>query len=128
MKFLLDTYLLLWVASDPDRLSLKAKKYIDNMDNELFFSPASLWEIAIKNSLMRDDFCVEPRLLRRGLRDNGYCEMSITSDHTLFISHLPLIHKDPFDRLLIAQSIVEEMTLLTSDNIVAQYSGSIQLV
>ena len=128
MKFLLDTHLLLWAASDPEQLSLTAKKYIDNVENELFFSPASLWEVAIKNSLGRDDFRVDVRLLRRGLLDNGFSEMTITSEHTVFITGLPLLHKDPFDRLLIAQSLVEGITFLTADLIVAQYPGSIQLV
>lgn len=128
MKFLLDTHLLLWAASDPERLSLQAKNHINNTENILFFSAASLWEVAIKSGLGRDDFGVDVRLLRRGLLDNGYNELVITSDHTVYIIGLPFIHKDPFDRLLIAQSMVEGMTLLTADSVVAQYPGAIQLV
>ena len=128
MKFLLDTHLLLWAAGQPERLSSIAREIIENPDNMLFFSPASLWEIAIKSGLERADFQVDPRLLRRGLLDNGYIELPIVSEHTVFLYTLPLIHKDPFDRLLVAQSIVEGVTLLTADALVAQYLGPIKLV
>jgi PIN domain nuclease of toxin-antitoxin system len=87
-----------------------------------------LWEVSIKNGLGRDDFSVNPRLLRRGLLDNGYVELPITSEHTVSLDNLPPIHKDPFDRLLIVQAMVEGITLLTSDALVARYSGSIVLV
>jgi PIN domain nuclease of toxin-antitoxin system len=96
--------------------------------NELMFSAASFWEIAIKRSLGRSDFRVDPRLLRRGLLDNGYSELLIGSDHALAIDGLPLLHKDPFDRILIAQAMVEGITLLTADPLVAQYSGPIRRV
>jgi PIN domain nuclease of toxin-antitoxin system len=79
------------------------------------FSAASLWEVAIKRGLGRDDFQVDPRLLRRGLRDNGYSELAITSEHAIAIDLLPPIHQDPFDRILVAQSTVEGITLLTTD-------------
>ena len=128
MKFLLDTHLLLWIAADSDRLSNKAKRLITCLDNELFFSAANLWEIAIKQSLKRQDFQVDARLLRQGLLDNNYQEIQISSKQAIAIANLPPIHKDPFDRILIAQAIVEEITLLTSDKLVAQYSGPIQLV
>jgi len=88
----------------------------------------SLWEIAIKSGLGREDFHVDTRLLRRGLLDNGYNELLVTSEHTVFIMSLPALHKDPFDRLLIAQSMVEGITLLTADSMIAQYEGPIQLV
>ena len=128
MKLLLDTHLLLWAASDPARLSSAAQDYLNDANNELFFSAASLWEVAIKSTLGRDDFCVDVRLLRRGLMDNGYNEITITGEHTMFITHLPPIHKDPFDRLLVAQSRVEGVLLLTADSWVAQYQGSVELV
>ncbi len=96
--------------------------------NELLFSAASLWEVTIKRGLGRDDFQVEPRLLRRGLRDNGYSELAITSEHAIAIDLLPPIHKDPFDRILVAQSMVEGITLLTADPVVAQYPGSVRRV
>jgi len=128
MKFLLDTHLLLWTAGDPKRLSAKARKLISEPTSELFFSAASLWEIAIKSGLGRNDFKVDARLLRRGLLDNGYSELPIGSEHAVAIDSLPPIHKDPFDRMLIAQAMVEGITLLTSDAVVAQYPGAVRKV
>ena len=128
MKFLLDTNLLLWAAGEPRRLSKQARTLIDNPANEILFSAASLWEVAIKRGLGRDDFKVDPRLLRRGLLDNGYSELPIISDHVVAIDSLPLIHKDPFDRILVAQATVEGVTLLTIDALVTQYSGPIRTV
>jgi len=125
MKFLLDTHLLLWIAGDTKRLSAKARKLITEPTSELFFSAASLWEIAIKRGLGRDDFKVDARLLRRGLLDNGYREIPIGSEHAVAIDSLPPIYKDPFNRMLIAQAMVEGITLLTSDAVVAQYPGAV---
>ncbi|HLM39476.1 MAG TPA: type II toxin-antitoxin system VapC family toxin [Microvirga sp.] len=128
MKVLLDTHLLLWAAGGSNQLSTAARSWLEDPQNELVFSPASLWEVSIKRSLGRADFHVDQRLLRRGLLDNGYHELPITSVHTVEVDALPALHKDPFDRILIAQSIVEGMMLLTSDAIVARYPGPIQLV
>ena len=134
MKLLLDTHLLLWAAGSnaaietTDPLSVEAATLIDDKANELLFSPASIWEVAIKNSLGRPDFRAEPHLLRRGLIDHGYDELPITSRHAVAVSGLPNIHKDPFDRILIAQAIVEGVTLLTSDSRVYEYGGPIRKV
>ncbi len=128
MKLLLDTHLLLWAAGEPQRLSKRARTLIDNPDNELLFSAASLWEVAIKRGLGREDFKVDARLLRRGLLDNGYRELPIMSDHVVATESLPLIHKDPFDRILVAQATVEGITLLTIDSLVLQYPGPIRTV
>ena len=128
MKLLLDTHLLLWAAGQPDRLSPEARKFIDNPANELLFSAASLWEVVIKRGLGRDDFKVDARVLRRGLLDNGYRELQVSSDHVVAIDSLPAIHKDPFDRVLIAQATVEGITLLTTDFLLAKYPGPIQTV
>lgn len=128
MKLLVDTHLLLWAAGLPDRLSQAARTLLEDPTNELLFSAASLWEIAIKRSLGRDDFQVEPRLLRRGLLDNGWIELPITSTHAVAIEHLPPLHKDPFDRLLLAQASEEGIVLLTSDAQLAQYPGPIRKV
>ena len=127
MKLLLDTHLLLWAAGQPDRLSSAARKWIDNPANELLFSAASIWEVAIKRGLGRTDFQADPRLLRRGLLDNGYGELPILSDHVVAIESLPPFHKDPFDRLLVAQATVEGITLLTADSVVAQYPGPVRM-
>jgi PIN domain nuclease of toxin-antitoxin system len=128
MKLLLDTHLLLWVAGHPDRLSTEARIFIDNPENELLFSAASLWEVAIKRGLGREDFKVDARVLRRGLLDNGYSELPILSDHVVAIESLPTIHRDPFDRVLVAQATVEGITLLTIDPLVANYPGPIRTV
>jgi PIN domain nuclease of toxin-antitoxin system len=126
MKLLLDTHVLLWAAGEPARLSASARRLINDADNEPLFSVASLWEIAIKRGLGRKDFQVDARLLRRGLLDNGYGELPIMSDHVVAVEDLPAIHKDPFDRLLVAQATVEGITLLTLDLVVARYPGPIR--
>jgi PIN domain nuclease of toxin-antitoxin system len=128
VKLLLDTQLLLWAAGHPERLSAAARRLINNSKNELIFSAASLWEITIKSSLGREDFRVEPRVLRRGLLDNGYVELPITSEHAVHVEGLPPLHKDPFDRLLIAQALVEGITLLTADVQLARYRGPVRKV
>jgi PIN domain nuclease of toxin-antitoxin system len=92
------------------------------------FSAASFWEIAIKLGLGREDFQVDPGLLRRGLLDNGYNELLIGSDHAIAVNSLPRLHKDPFDRILVAQAIVEGILLLTADPLIAQYPGPIRRV
>jgi len=128
LKLLLDTHLLLWAAGQPERLPPSARETLEDPSNELMFSPASLWEIAIKHSLGRADFQVDPRLLRRGLIDNGYLELPITSEHAVAVDLLPAIHKDPFGRLLLAQAMVEGLALLTADPVLARYPGPVRSV
>ena len=128
MKLLLDTHLLLWSAAEPKKLPASARRLIENPRNQPMFSAASLWEIAIKNQLRRKDFSVEPRTLRRGLLDNGYLELPITGEHAVATDTLPSLHRDPFDRLLVAQAQVEGILLLTSDEQVAQYPGPVRKV
>jgi PIN domain nuclease of toxin-antitoxin system len=128
LKLLLDTQLLLWAAGQPDRLSPTARRQLSDRKNELYFSAASIWEIAIKNSLGRDDFRADPRVLRRGLLDNGYLELPITGQHAANVDSLPSLHKDPFDRLLIAQAITEGITLLTTDAHLARYKAPVRKV
>jgi PIN domain nuclease of toxin-antitoxin system len=126
VNLLLDTHLLLWAAGRPERLPAAARKLINDTGNKLYFSAASLWEIAIKRSLGRDDFQADARLLRRGLLDNGYLDLPITGEHAVAVDSLPEIHKDPFDRILIAQATVEGIALLTVDPLVAKYLGPIR--
>lgn len=128
MKLLLDTHLMLWAAGQPTRLPAAARRLLNDPTNELLFSAASIWEIAIKNTLGRDDFKVEPRLLRRGLLDNGWLELPITGQHAVGIDGLPPLHKDPFDRLLLAQALSEGITLLTSDANLARYGPPVRKV
>lgn len=96
--------------------------------NALAFSAASVWEIVIKVGRGREDFQVDPRRLRSGLLAGGYREIAVTAEHAIAVSRLPPLHKDPFDRILLAQAEVEGAELLTADPMVARYSGSITLV
>lgn len=128
MKYLLDTHVLLWAAGMPERLSARAVALLNDRENRLFFSAASLWEIAIKRGLGRADFQIDGRVLRRGLLDNGYSELAISSEHAAATEGLPGLHKDPFDRLLVAQAAVEGITLLTADAQVVRYPGPIEQI
>ena len=128
MKLLLDTHILLWAAGEPDKLSAEAYALLDDPQNELLFSAASIWEIVIKHSLGRDDFKANASRVRRGLLDNGYTELPITSHHALAVESLPPIHKDPFDRILIAQAITEGILLLTVDSMLTHYPGPVRKV
>jgi PIN domain nuclease of toxin-antitoxin system len=130
MNLLLDTHLLLWAAEfENDKttnLTTGALTLIRDGANTLHFSAASIWEVAIKKGQGRADFHTDPHALRRALLANGYVELPITSEHAAGVATLPPIHKDPFDRLLVAQAIAEGITLLTADAVVATYDGPIQ--
>ena len=125
MSLLLDTHVLLWAAGLPERLPTAARTMIEDPGTELFFSAASLWKVVIKKGLGRPDFNVDPHLLRRGLLESGYTELAVTSVHALAVDLLPPIHKDPFDRILVAQAQSEGITLLTADEVVGRYPGPI---
>ena len=128
MNVLVDTHLLLWAAGRPERLSPAARSLLTDPRHVLLFSAASLWEVAIKRTLGRNDFRVDPRVLRRGLLDNGYRELPVTSEHAVHVDELPPVHKDPFDRLLVAQAIVEGLVLATSDAQLARYERPVRHV
>jgi PIN domain nuclease of toxin-antitoxin system len=121
LKLLLDTHILLWAADDNPALSAEARDVIQDTDNTLYFSVASVWEIVIKKALGREDFQVDARVLRRNLLDVGFEELSINAPHALEVAQLPPLHKDPFDRILIAQAMVEGIVLLTHDTNIKQY-------
>ena len=128
MKVLLDTHLLLWAANEPKRIPKAARDLIEETENDLLFSAASMWEIAIKRSLGRADFQVNPRVLWRALLENGYSELAITSEHVIQVDQLPPKHKDPFDRVLVGQAMVEGITLVTNDQKLMGYPGAIHKV
>jgi PIN domain nuclease of toxin-antitoxin system len=128
MKLLLDTHVLLWAVAMPMKIPKKTRLLLENPNNTLIFSAASLWEISIKRSLNRSDFQLDTRMLRRELIERGYQELSVTSEHAVYTENLAPHHKDPFDRILIAQATVEGITLLTADNMVARYGGSVQKI
>lgn len=128
MKYLVDTHLLLWAAIIPKKLSKAARARLEDGGAQLWFSAGSIWETAIKRSLGRADFDVEPRRLRRALLDHGWNELAISSEHAAAVNELPPLHKDPFDRILLAQARTEGLTLLTSDKLVSRYPGAVQKV
>ena len=128
MKLLLDTHVLLWALQDSPRLSAEARVLIEEEENILLFSAISMAEVAIKNALRRPDFEIDPHIVRRTLIDDGYLEVPLTSAHAVAVAGLPPIHKDPFDRLLVAQAMVEGITLITEDAVVGQYTGPVRLV
>ena len=125
MKLLLDTHLLLWAATRPDRLSAAARGWIEDERNTLIFSAASIWEVAIKFRLGRETMPVPPGVLRRGLLENGYDELAISSEHAVRTEGLPLLHQDPFDRMLLAQAMAEGILLLTADRVMAESGGPV---
>lgn len=128
MTFLLDTHVLLWAAGDPTRLTPPTRDLLENPATELVFSTASIWEVVIKRALGRNDFRVDPQQLRDGLIRSGYAELAIRSEHALAVGLLPPLHNDPFDRILMAQAQVENVTLLTTDKRLAHYPVPIQAV
>ncbi len=128
MTFLLDTHLLLYAAGMPERLPSVARTLLENPESELAFSAGSLWEVAIKNGLGREDYRVDPRLLRRGLLENGYTELPVASSHAVAADLLPPVNSDPFDRILVAQAQIEGLTLLTLDPLIGRYPGPIRLL
>jgi PIN domain nuclease of toxin-antitoxin system len=128
MKLLLDTHLLVWAAGPSPHLSQAARRLIEDPENELLFSVASVLEIAIKSAVGRGNFRVDARAFRRNLLNNDYHELDIRGEHALAIAGLPSLHRDPFDRMLIAQSIVDGITLLTADRRVAQYPAPVRRV
>lgn len=125
MNLLLDTHLLVWTATRAGRLSASARQHISDPENTLWFSAVSIWEIGIKRRLERPDFQIDPQRLRDQLLLNLYIEIGLTSDHGIAVQALPILHRDPFDRALIAQATCEGLTLLTADRDIARYPGPI---
>ena len=118
---LVDTHLLLWWASMPEQLPEGARSRLESNDQPLIFSVASLWEVAIKASLARESFQVDPTALRLGLLPESFRELPIQADHVLAVRHLPWIHRDPFDRLLVAQAHREGLRLFTTNRTLLGY-------
>lgn len=125
---LVDTHLLLWAAFEPDRLSAEAAKTLQSREMPLLFSLATVWEVAIKTSLGRPDFAVDPGLLHRALVAEGFVELPISAAHLIRVATLPWVHRDPFDRLLVAQAMEDKLTLLTADATLKRYGRFVRLV
>jgi len=128
VKWLVDTHLLLWAASEPKKLSRSARRLLEDEREQLHFSAASIWEVAIKSGLGRKDFRADPRQLRHGLIGNGWLELAVTSEHAAAVVDLPARHKDPFDRILVAQAQIDALTLLTADENLAAYGARVKVV
>lgn len=117
MDLLLDTNILLFMAYEPDRLSDYVSGLLEDTENTLCFSAASVWEVVIKNGLNKPDFSIDPQQFRDGLFENGCIEIPVKSEHALIVADLPeKLHKDPFDRLIVAQAKHSQMPLVTSDS------------
>ncbi len=128
MRLLLDTHVLLWSVAQSSRLPDEARTLLEDTDNTLYCSTASLWEIAIKAALRRADFEVDIRKLRQALARMGVVELPIEGRHTEMLMQLPAIHKDPFDRMLVAQSMAEPLVLLTNDAALTAYWDGVKLI
>lgn len=128
MRLLVDTHLLLWAAGKSRRLAKEARRLLEDPANEILFSAASLWEIVIKAALRRPDFRVDIALLRPALAEMGFLELAIAGAHTERLASLPPLHKDPFDRMLVAQSLAERLVLLTNDGVLAGYGDVVKVV
>lgn len=128
MRILLDTHLLLWAMAASRKLPRAVRAQLLDPDNEIYYSAASLWEIAIKSGQRRKDFRIEMEALLAALRESGFVELPISAVHAAGVAKLPAIHKDPFDRLLVAQSMAEPLTLLTNDATLAGYWDGVKVV
>jgi PIN domain nuclease of toxin-antitoxin system len=126
MRFLLDTHLLIWSQIDSKRISARTRRLMEDEGNDLYFSVVSLWEIGVKRALKRPEFNIDPRLLRGELLSEGYTELTVSAEHALAVERLPPLHKDPFDRLLLCQTLVEGLTLLTKDEEILAYPVSVR--
>lgn len=128
MRLILDTQIALWALTDSKRLGTAARKLILNPDNKIFVSSASVWEISIKHSLGRGDMPISGARAAELFAAAGYRELPVSWRHAAATEQLPPIHKDPFDRILIAQAMMEPMTLLTRDGILPGYGDMVQSV
>ena len=128
MRLLLDTHLLLWAMAASRKLPKAVKSQLLDSNNEVYYSAASLWEVAIKHDLRRKDFRIDPDSLLGALRASGFLELPVTAAHAVAVTRLPPIHKDPFDRLLVAQGMSEPMVLLTNDAVLAGYGAGVRVV
>lgn len=128
MRLLLDTHILVWAVAESRKISANGRAFLAILQNTLLFSAVNLWEVAIKTALARDEFRFDVGRLLQKLLDNGYAEVAVTGAHAAALAALPPVHKDPFDRMLVAQATVEDLTLITADPIVAGYPGPIRLV
>lgn len=125
MNLLLDTHVALWTITDSPKLPQKARDLILSSQTTVWVSAANVWEIAIKHSLGRGDMPVSGQNALRYFQESGYRVLAVEAEHAVAVEELPAHHQDPFDRILVAQSLVEPMRLMTHDPLVARYSDTI---
>ena len=128
MRLLVDTHLLLWATAKSRRLPKEARRLLEDPAHDVFYSVASLWEITIKAALRRPDFKVDVALLRPALAEMGFAELPVCGAHAERLASLPPLHRDPFDRMLVAQSLAEPLVLLTNDAALAGYGEVVRIV
>ena len=126
MHLLLDTHLLVWAMGSPERLPTGLVDMLEDPCNAPVFSVASLWELVMKSALNRPDFNVQPGLLRRTLLESGWEELPVQAQHVFAVADLPPLHRDHFDRLLLAQAKAEALLLITADQQLAAYPGPVR--
>jgi len=122
VNYLLDTHILLWTLVDPDKVPGPMRRIVEDAGNRVWFSAASIWEIAIKHSLAKPDFNVEAATIWKAALETGLEELAVTAEHAIGVEALPWLHRDPFDRLLVAQARTADMKLLSIDPKVNAYS------
>lgn len=128
MRFLLDTHILIWALAEPLKLSPAMRAAIEDEENDVLFSAASIWEIAIKAQIGRLTSSFEPEKIARAARHTEFEELPIRSAAAAYVARLPMHHRDPFDRILIAQAICEPARLLTADRQLTRYSDLVTLI
>jgi PIN domain nuclease of toxin-antitoxin system len=128
MRVLLDTHVLLWALGEPGRLDVRTRSTIESSDTEVLFSAASIWEIAVKSGLGRTGFALDPAEIARAAIDTGFSELAVRANAAALVGRLPLLHRDPFDRLLVAQAILEPATLYTTDRQLVGYSDLVRQI
>ena len=128
MRVLLDTHVLLWALGEPGRLDVRTRSTIESSDTEVLFSAASIWEIAVKSGLGRTGFAFDPAEIARAALDTGFSELAVRANAAALVGRLPLLHRDPFDRLLVAQAILEPATLYTTDRQLVGYSDLVRQI
>ncbi|MDP2827182.1 MAG: type II toxin-antitoxin system VapC family toxin [Sulfuricellaceae bacterium] len=128
MRILLDTHILLWALVEPEKLPAKARILLEDSTNEVLFSAASIWEITIKAQAERVDFSIFPEEIATAAEKTGFAELRVSAKHAAAVHSLPLHHRDPFDRILVAQAITEPTRLLTVDSALGRYSELVEML
>ncbi len=113
MNYLLDTHILLWILAEPDKVPRPMRRIVEDTKNRVWFSAASVWEAAIKDPLAKGDFAAEPAAIWSAARETGIEDLTVTAEHAVAVDKLPWLHRDPFDRLLVAQARTAGMKLLS---------------